>query len=152
MNRDALGKEYPPTETVISAGAIRRVAAAVDHHDAIHHDEQAAKRAGFRSIVAPVGGLVAGAAGSQRGADIHQTGPLADLGIDFSKALFGGIEVEYQDVVCAGDVLVASGRISDIYEKVGASGTMTFAVVETTYTTKSGEPVMTSRMTFLERG
>lgn len=152
MNRDALGKEYPPSNTVVNADAIRRVAAAVGNHDPIHHDEAAARAAGFRSVVAPVGGLVVSPAGSTRGADMHTAGPLADLGIDFTKALFGGTEITYHDVVCAGDELVATGRISEIYEREGASGTMTFAVFETSYATPTGAPVMTSRMTFLERG
>ncbi|MDP1818599.1 MAG: MaoC family dehydratase N-terminal domain-containing protein [Acidimicrobiales bacterium] len=151
MNRGALGREYPARATVVSASAIRRVALAVGNDEAIHHDEAAARREGFRSIVAPIGAVMAAGPGGKRGADIHEAGPLHDLEIDFSKALFGGMEVEYHDVLCAGDELVTTGRISDIYERETSTGTMVVAVFETSYTTRDGEPVMTSRMTFLER-
>lgn len=155
MNKDALGKEYPSSDLVVSARAISRAAAAVGNMDPIHHDEAAAKAAGFRSVVAPVGGLALGSpeGGASADGNMMTVGPLADLQPDFTKTLFGGTETEYHDVVCAGDRLKSTLRISEIYERESSKGgTLCFATLETVYQDESSRPVMTSRMTFLERG
>ena len=53
--------------------------------------------------------------------------------------------------VYAGDVLTATARVADVYEKAGSrGGTMTFGVLETTFTNQRGEKVLISRSTLIE--
>lgn len=155
LNKDVKGKSYPPSVLVVSAAAISRSAAAVGNTDPIHHDGEAARAAGFRSVVAPVGGLAMGRTeGASKGeGTIMTVGPLADLRPDFTKTLFGGTDTEYLDIVCAGDRLTGTTRIIDVYERTSSKGgTLAFATIETRYQNEANRDVLISRLTFLERG
>jgi hypothetical protein len=41
--------------------------------------------------------------------------------------------------------------VSDIYQKESGSATMTFLVIETTYTDETGAPALTSTMNLIHR-
>jgi len=73
------------------------------------------------------------------------------LTYDVRRLLHGEQEFEYLAPVYAGDVLTGVSRVSDVYEKQGSrGGTMTFGVMETTYTNQRGEKVLISRSTLVE--
>jgi len=50
-----------------------------------------------------------------------------------------------------GETLTLVGRIADIYEKTGASGTLDFVVLETEARDAEGRPVFFSRNTLISR-
>jgi hypothetical protein len=69
-------------------------------------------------------------------------------GMDMRRVLHGEQEFEYVRPLRAGDVLTASSRVKDQYEKEGKrGGTMKFVVTETVFKDPRGEVVAYSRGT-----
>lgn len=58
-----------------------------------------------------------------------------------SGAALGGLRVEYHAPVEVGQTLHASGHISDVFEKEGSSGTLTFVTYSYTVNSEGGEPL-----------
>ena len=74
-------------------------------------------------------------------------------GMDLRRVLHGEQEYEYVRPVRAGDVLTATSRVKDSYEKEGRrGGTMRFVITETEFRDQSGEVVAYSRSTTIETG
>jgi acyl dehydratase len=65
--------------------------------------------------------------------------------------LHGEQEFTYHRPVVVGEKLRQRGVVRDIYQKVAGERTMTFMVIETTYTDESDEPVVVSTMNLLHR-
>ncbi len=53
--------------------------------------------------------------------------------------LNGGTDYEYFEDVCAGDILTATMKISDIAEREGKMGPMLIVSTETTYKNQAGD-------------
>ena len=68
-----------------------------------------------------------------------------ELGLNFMTLIHGEQEFEYVRPVRLGERLTLTGRVSDIYEKSGSSGTLDFVVQETEATDAEGKPVFFSR-------
>lgn len=77
------------------------------------------------------------------------SGLLPDLPL--KRVMAGGTEATYHRRIYAGDVLVATQTLVDLFEKEGSQGPLIFAVVENDVKTKDGEPVMTERVTRIVR-
>src|SRR5205814_6222547 len=54
-----------------------------------------------------------------------------ELGLNFMTLVHGEQEFEYARSIRAGETLTLTGRIADVYEKTGSSGTLDFVVLET---------------------
>jgi hydroxyacyl-ACP dehydratase HTD2-like protein with hotdog domain len=65
--------------------------------------------------------------------------------------LNGGNRFEYFEPVKVGDRITATGRIADVYEKTGGSGSLLFIVVETDYVNQEGRTVARLRGTTIRR-
>ena len=65
--------------------------------------------------------------------------------------LNGGNRFEYAAPVNIGDRITATGRVADVYEKVGSSGNMLFIIFETEYVNQSGAVVGRLRGTMIRR-
>ena len=76
---------------------------------------------------------------------------LLELGLNFMTLVHGEQEFEYARPIRAGETLTLVGRIADIYEKTGASGTLDFVVLETEARDAEGRPVFFSRNTLISR-
>jgi acyl dehydratase len=74
-----------------------------------------------------------------------------ELGLDFMTLVHGEQEFEYARPIRVGETLTLTGRIGDIYEKQGASGTLDFVVIETEARDAAGAPVFTSRNVLISR-
>jgi hypothetical protein len=74
-----------------------------------------------------------------------------ELGLNFMTLVHGEQEFEYTRPIRAGETLTLTGRIADIYEKTGSSGTLDFVVLETEATDADGKPVFFSRNTLISR-
>ncbi len=121
--RHLVGKSTPARWVEIEKGQIRRFAAAIGEDNPIHFDEEAAKKVGFRSLVAPptfACGLTPG--------DVF----LDDFGWDVQAMMHRAEEYEYVRPICAGDRLHLVHQIADVYEQQAAGGsTLIFIVIET---------------------
>jgi len=74
-----------------------------------------------------------------------------ELGLNFMTLVHGEQEFEYARPIRPGETLTLTGRIADIYEKTGSSGTLDFVVLETEATDADGKPVFFSRNTLISR-
>ncbi len=138
--RAAIGKEGEPATLEVDKTGCRMFARAVGHSDPIFYDEEAAKAAGHRSIVAPPGflGTPIFTPGAARGpAEMAGRG----YSIPYKRVLNGGTEYEYFDTICAGDLLTAIGKITAFNERSGSLGPMLITNRETSYTNQDGKLV-----------
>lgn len=136
-----IGKVYPPHVRHVEQGAIRRYAEAVEDDNPLYSDEEYAHQSRYGAITAPpaffgwpkkTGGIPE--------AMVEVRAAVAKAG--YGRALDGGISYEFEQPVREGDVLVASMRVKDIYEREGKSGTkMMFCVFETRYISGNGDLV-----------
>jgi acyl dehydratase len=74
-----------------------------------------------------------------------------ELGLDFMTLVHGEQEFEYARPIRAGETLTLVGRIADVYEKTGTSGTLDFVVLETEARDAENRPVFFSRNTLISR-
>ena len=74
-----------------------------------------------------------------------------ELGLNFMTLVHGEQEFEYLRPIRAGETLTLTGRIADVYEKTGSSGTLDFVVLETEAKDVDGKTVFFSRNTLISR-
>jgi len=74
-----------------------------------------------------------------------------ELGLNFMTLVHGEQEFEYLRPVRVGETLSLTGRIADVYDKTGSSGTLDFVVLETEGRDQQGRPVFLSRNTLISK-
>jgi hydroxyacyl-ACP dehydratase HTD2-like protein with hotdog domain len=67
------------------------------------------------------------------------------------REMAGGLDIQHHDRIRAGDVLVATRTLTDIYEKEGRSGPLIFYEVVMEVKRENGDPVMTQKTTRILR-
>ena len=65
--------------------------------------------------------------------------------------LNGGNRFEYIEPVKVGDRITATGKVADVYEKTGGSGSLLFIIFETDYVNQHGRTVARLRGTAIRR-
>jgi len=65
--------------------------------------------------------------------------------------LNGGNRFEYMELVRVGDTITATGKVADVYEKTGSSGSLLFIIFETEYVNQHGRTVARLRGTAIRR-
>ena len=68
-----------------------------------------------------------------------------------TRAMAGGLDIQYHGSIRPGDVLVGTRTLTDIYEKEGRSGPLIFYEVALKVERENGEPVVTERTTRILR-
>jgi acyl dehydratase len=107
---------------------------ALDDTNPLFTDDEAAKSGPYGSVVAP---------------PAFYTSIRTGGGLD-PKLRYGNLQLnagqhwEYRAPVRPGDVITATSKVHDIYEKTGRTGRMVFLVRRTTYTNQDGETVAIS--------
>jgi len=152
--RPFVGRIDPPIVRRVEKGAIRRYAEAVGNDNPLYHDEEHARRSRFGGIIAPPGffGWPIEPASASTGLPDIVVELQAALGkAGFPRILDGGITYDFRLPVRAGDILIATPRISDIAEKQGKSGAMMMCLFEMTYSNQHGDLVARSVQTFFAR-
>jgi acyl dehydratase len=142
LDRRVIGRNYPPALNEVEKGAIRRFAESISDPSPIYRDEEAARAAGYRSLPAPP----TFPATFTGGVDF-----LAVLNINPRHVLIGEQSFEYHRPLCAGDKLLVTSRVVDIYEKMGTGGVMDFAVIEDEGRDERGELAYRARKTVIVR-
>jgi acyl dehydratase len=121
LDRSAIGRESQPVQVEVEKGAIRRFAEAIGDANPIHHDEAAARAAGYRSLVAP------------------PTFPLTLRRGDLTEGILLGADkhllhaeqsFEYARPIVAGDRLTVKSRVLEIAQKATPSGPADVVVLE----------------------
>lgn len=71
--------------------------------------------------------------------------------LPLTRAMAGGLEIDYHRPIRPGDVLTARRTLTDLYEKEGRSGPLIFYEVVMEVTNQEGEAVLTEKTTRLLR-
>jgi len=143
MNKSEIGNTGKPVSMHVERGKIREFARAIKDDNPLYFDEEYAQRTAGGIVAPPTFSMTLGFW------DDGRNRPL--LTYDVRRLLHGEQEFEYLAPVHAGDVLTATGRVADVFEKAGSrGGSMTFGVLETTFTNQRGEKVLLSRSTLTE--
>jgi acyl dehydratase len=144
----------PPIIRHVEKGAIRRYAEAVGNDNPLHYDEEYARKTKYGGIIASPGfwGWPTRTPSSSTGlAEIVGELQAALAKGGFPRILDGGISYDFFLPVRAGDVLVASPKVTGLSEKEGKSGSMIICNFETTYVNQNGDMVAKSYQTFIAR-
>jgi hypothetical protein len=128
--RARIGQDGPSTEATVEAGHLERFVEAIGDPNPRWADE------------APPTFLVALAPASVHLAEAEEYG---------KGWLNGGNRFEYFEPVKVGDRIKATGRVADVYEKTGTSGSLLFIIFETDYVNQEGRLVARLRGTAIRR-
>ena len=146
--RAFVGQESEPWTCEVEKGGVRMFARAVGQTDPVYYDEEAAQKAGYRSLPAPPGYLGTPIFNPGGGtAPGGRQGP--DPSRPLTRILNGGTDIEYFDDICAGDVLTARFSVSGYQERQGSIGDMLITTSKTTYTNQDGKVVAVSTGTLI---
>jgi N-terminal half of MaoC dehydratase len=128
--RARIGVAVPLSEATVEAGHLKRFAEAIGDPNPRWTSE------------APPTFLVALAPVSLHLAEAEEYG---------KGWLNGGNRFEYFEPANVGDRITATGRVADVYEKVGSSGSLLFIIFETDYVNQDGRTVARLRGTAIRR-
>lgn len=148
------GRLDEPRVLIVEKGAIQRYAQAIGDPNPIYHDEDYARKLGYRSIVAPLGFF--GWPAKPAPALDAGRGLMGQLGQEIVKAgypgiLDGGVEYEVFHPICAGDMLVAVPRVESVTARETKAGAMVFRVTATDFVNQNGDLAVKARSTGISR-
>jgi hypothetical protein len=126
IDRAHIGRSWEPWEVEIEKGRLRLLAKSMGETRPIYIDDEAARAAGYRGMVAPLTMPYTLLADSPTGQQY-----LADVGIPTARMLHAEVALEFHDLICAGDRIRVDRRLTDIIVKKG--GALEFAVFESTF-------------------
>ncbi|HTT71218.1 MAG TPA: MaoC family dehydratase N-terminal domain-containing protein [Anaeromyxobacteraceae bacterium] len=121
LEKSLIGRESEPLVQEVEKGAIRRFVEATGDPNPIYVDEEAARAAGYRGIVAPP---TFPAVLSVNERFRHSL----DLGT--RTLLHSEQQFEYGRPLLAGERVTVKTRVADVQERAGASGPMDILVLE----------------------
>lgn len=140
LNRDIVGKAYPPFAVTVERGKIKEFARAIGDLNPFYLDDEVGRASRWGDIIAPPTFAV-----TFRSDAADAGALLRDLGVDISRVLHGEQEIEIHRQLVPGQTYLCHTRIVDLYEKTGRSGPMAFVVRETAVTDRTNELVATMR-------
>jgi len=139
--RAAVGVESEPSFYEIEKEPIRRWAEAIGDSNPLYHDEEYAQKKGYRSIITPPAFV------GQYAFPVKAGTSRRYFATSLTRNLNGGNEYELFAPAQAGDTLVATSKLAEIFERKGKFGTMLFTISETTFKNQNDELVAKVRYT-----
>ncbi|MBN8605492.1 MAG: MaoC family dehydratase N-terminal domain-containing protein [Caulobacterales bacterium] len=132
IDRAFIGVVSEPRHVEVEKGQLKFFAKATGETNAIYFDEEAAKRAGHRTLPAPLTFMfcLASATPAKRGA------VFGDMGVDQARVLHGEQSFTHHAPIYAGDVITLVTETIDIYSK--KEGALDFIVQDTKATNQEG--------------
>lgn len=143
VNTSAVGKAYPPTLYAVGREKIREYALATYETNPLHLDSEAARRAGYRDVVAPPMFAVVYCAAAMGPALFDP-----EVGINFALMVHGGQEFKWGPLVVAGDEIETTVSVKSVTERAGNG----FYVFESVSTNQEGHTVAVGTWTNIVRG
>jgi acyl dehydratase len=142
LDRSLIGRESEPVVHDVEKGALRRFAEALGDPNPIYVDEEAARAAGYPSLVAPPTFPVVLTVNERFRHSL-------DLGT--RSFLHSEQQIEYGRAIVAGDRITVRTRVADVQERAGASGPMDILVLEDEGRDPQGAIVFRTRSTLVLR-
>ena len=146
-SKEMIGRVLSTGSATVTAEHVADFARALGDPNLLYVDANAAARGPFGGIVAPPTYPIAFMTQAMAGG----MDTFLELGLNFMTLVHGEQEFEYRRPIRAGETLTLTGRIADVYEKTGGSGTLDFVVLETEATAADGRQVFFSRNTLISR-
>ena len=146
-SKDMIGRVLSTGSATVTAEHVADFARALGDPNPLYVDASAAARGPFGGVVAPPTYPIAFMTQAMAGG----MDTFLELGLNFMTLVHGEQEFEYRRPIRAGETLTLTGRIADIYEKTGGSGTLDFVVLETEARDAEGAPVFYSRNVLISR-
>jgi acyl dehydratase len=146
-SKDQIGRVLSTGTATVDAEHVAAFARALGDPNPLYVDAAAAARGPYGAVVAPPTYPIAFMTQAMAGG----MDAFMELGLDFMTLVHGEQEFEYARPVRAGETLTLTGRIADVFEKVGSTGTLDFVVLETEARDVDGEAVFSSRNTLISR-
>jgi acyl dehydratase len=143
VSREAIGKRWPGVEFEVPAERVEQYADAVGEENPVYHDADAAREAGFRDLVAPPMFCVVYSSAAMGSAILD-----SEVGINFPTMVHGGQEFDWDEPVCAGDLITTEVTCKDISDRNG----MGFYVFESVSTNQDGKRTVRGTWTNIVRG
>lgn len=137
-----IGKNGKPYTFQVDHRHIRQFARAIGDMNRLYFDEEYAKGTVHGGIIAPPTFPIA---------ILDETGEALDLGLDYNRMLHGEQQFIYTRPIRVNDQLTCQQVVTDVYEREGKKGTMTFVVLDTVITDAHNEHVVTSRTNIVYR-
>ncbi|MDO8784703.1 MAG: MaoC family dehydratase N-terminal domain-containing protein [Syntrophales bacterium] len=144
-----IGRTDEPYIVELEKGAIKRYAEAIDDQNPVYHDEEYAAESRYGTIISPPGFFGWPVKSRPHLSGVRKELLEAIMMAGYKRLLDGGSEFDFLLPVRTGDILAASGRIADVYEREGKAGKLMFAVTETTYINQNGDRVANVRSTLV---
>jgi len=142
LNRDFIGRSFPPTEPYeVSRVKIREFADAIGDPNPLYRDQEAAKAAGHPDVIAPPTFPIVVSLGNAALAD-------PDLNLNYAMVVHGEQRFVYTRPMRAGDVVTCTSTVTEI-KSIGNNEKM---VIETDINTVEGEHICKTYNTIVERG
>jgi acyl dehydratase len=155
-DKSKLGMEFAPYTFEVEKGKIAEFAMAIyqkdnkDQTSPLYTDLDAAKKAGYKDIIAPPTFQTCFALWASGGLM-----PLIQaLNINLIRLLHGEEEYTYLGTIHPGDIMTGKSKVVEMYEKEKKDKPgkfMEFTVIETEIRNQRGELVIKSRSTLVER-
>jgi len=143
-----------PVTVTIDRRESQRYALAVGDENPVYFDEEAARAARHRTIIAPPT-FVTHAIVPPRSNDQLRTDGLwrdgSGVRLAVARMMFGGEEWDFLEPVCVGDRITAETRLAGVDQKDGSKGPFVRVVRETTFTNQDGTVVARSRQIGIAR-
>jgi acyl dehydratase len=127
--------EGPRFSFEIERAKVREFVQALGQLDPIHCDVGAARRAGYRDLVAPIGFVIWTL--GQDGTEIFRR-----FGLAYDRGLAGSEGWDFLGPICAGDVLTGQTRYRTSEVREGSAGPMTVHYFDTEYDNQLGGRVL----------
>jgi acyl dehydratase len=142
-----IGRVLSTGSATVGAENVAEFARALGDPNPLYVDAASARSGPFGTLVAPPTYPIAFMTQAMAGG--MET--FLELGLNFMTLVHGEQEFEYARPIRAGETLTLTGRIADVYEKTGSSGTLDFVVLETEARDAGGGLVFFSRNTLISR-
>ena len=141
-NRDLYGVEHEAGPFEITADLIQVFNRSIGETSPMFTDQATAQAAGYSGVLAPPTLVTM----------LVRNVELPDIELNFGVMRFhAGQRVQSRAPIVAGDSLMASSHLKEVYPKTGRSGTMVFTVWETTFTNQDGTVVADVQESYASR-
>lgn len=143
-----------PVTVVIDRRESQRYALAVGDANPMYFDEEAAREAGHRTIIAPPTFVTHAIVPPRANSELREDGlwrEVAGVRLEVKRMMFGGEEWDFLEPVCVGDTITAETRLAAVDQKHGSKGPFVRVVRETTFSNQNGTEVARSRQIGIAR-
>jgi acyl dehydratase len=134
----------------VERGKVAEFATAVRDENPVYRDADTAADQGLDEVPAPPTFTQVARHPHYQPADFDDGIQGFDLGFDEARTVHGEQEYEFERPAFVGETLTGTTTLTDVFQREGSDGTMTFAVLTTEYRNDDGELLVTERRTAIE--